>query len=245
MSQARDARHQRERDQRRTRWPILAVGLLFVTLFALTSILERSAPSLPASAPAVAGLPDVVLDAPITCTRAIERAQIDDLARELRSEGRITSAMVFACPRLFDGRAVVYIGEVIGDVLVRDGGAWVQVNDDDYALEVGPFGAHRDQRGFNSGLAVWLPDGLHEQLGAPGRHGRRGDVISVSGVLRRADPADGGGITVRAAELEILAPAVTTEEPIHRDLALVATLAAAVALATTVWARVRRRRDQV
>lgn len=245
MSQARDARHQRERDQRRTRWPILAVGLLLLALFTLTSALERSAPSLPSSAPAVAGLPDVVLDAPITCTRAIERAQIDDLARELRSEGRITSAMVFACPRLFDRRAVVYIGEVIGDVLVRDGGAWVQVNDDDYALEVGPFGAHRDQRGFNSGLAVWLPDGLHEQLGAPGRHGRRGDVISVSGVLRRADPADSGGITVRAAELEILAPAVTTEEPIHRDLALVATLAAAVALATTVWARVRRRRDQV
>ena len=245
MSQPREARHQRERDRRRTRWPILAVTLLLAALLALTSTLERSAPTLPRSAPAVTGLPDLLLEAPITCTRAIERAQIEELARELQSEGRITSTMVFACPRLFDRREVVYVGEVVGDVLARDGGAWVQVNDDAYALEVGPFGAHREQRGVSSGLAVWLPDGLHEQLGVPGRHGRRGDVIRVSGVLRRADPADGGGITVRATELEILAPAVTTEEPFHRDLALVATLAAAVALATTVWARARRRRDQV
>jgi hypothetical protein len=245
MSQPRDARHQRERDQRRTRWPLLTVGLVLIGLFALTSTLERSAPSLSSSAPLVAGLPDVVLEAPITCTRAIERAQIDGLARELRSEGRITSAMVFACPRLFDRRPVVYVGEIVGDVLVRDGGAWVQVNDDAYALEVGPFGAHREQRGFSSGLAVWLPDGLHEQLGAPGRHGRRGDVVLVRGILRRADPADGGGITVRATELEVLAAAVEVEEPLHADLAVAATVAALLAVATTLWARTRRRRNTV
>jgi len=253
MSDRRDARQDargnarslRARDQRRTRWPLLAVFVVLAGLFALTSTLERSAPARSSSAPAVVDLPELVLDAPIPCTRAIERAQIDGLARELRSDGRITSEMVFACPRLFDRRAVVFVGEIVGDVLARDGGAWAQVNDDAYALEVGPFGAHRERRGASTGLAVWLPDGLHEPLSAPGRHGRRGDVVQISGVLRRVDPADGGGITIRATELTILAPAVDIEEPLHRDLALAAALAAALALTTTVWARARRRRDEV
>jgi hypothetical protein len=227
-------------EERRTRWPLLAVALLLGLLLALTSALARSAPVAPLDArgmPTLAGLPAPLLDDPVRCSRADERAGLDELRRQIRPDGRLTSDIVHACPRLLDGRDVVYYGEVVGDVLRRPGGAWVRVNDDAYALASGPFGPHRDALGFNTGLAVWLPDGQHEQLGAPGRHGRRGDVVRVEGVLLRADPSDGGGITVRATDLEILAASVAVDEPLHRPLIVTASLAALLALGSWGWDR--------
>jgi len=229
---------------RRTRWPLLAVVVVLGLLLALTSALARSAPVAPLDAravPALIDLPGPVLDEPVRCSRADERAGIEDLRRQVRTDGRLTSDIVHACPRLLDGRQVVYFGEVVGDVLRRSGGAWARVNDDAYALETGPLGPHRDTRGFNTGLAVWLPDGLHEQLGAPGRHGRRGDVVRIEGVLRRADPADGGGITVRADRLEILAPSAPVSEPLHLPLVLAAGAAALMVLGSWGWDRRRSR----
>jgi hypothetical protein len=235
----------RARDQRRVRWPLLAVAVVLGLLLALTGALERGAPSLPSSAPIVEGLPEPLLGEPVRCTRSDERASLEDVRSGLRADGRVTSAIVYACPRLLAGRDVVYVGEIVGDVLRRDGGAWVQMNDDAYALELGPFGAHRETRGFSSGLAVWLPDGLHEQLGAPGRHGRRGDVVRVEGTLLRADPSDGGGITVRAATLEVLAPSTAVVEPLNVPLVVSATATALLACLSWGWARLRARRRAV
>jgi hypothetical protein len=238
----RDGERMRARDRRRVRWPVLLVLAVLAALLTLTSTLERAAPRAPSSAPGVTDLPAPLLDEPVRCTRTDERARIDELRRELRPDGRLTSEIATACPRLLDRRAVVYIGEVVGDVLRRDGGAWVQVNDDAYALEVGPFGAHRERLGSSAGLAVWLPDGLHEQLGAPGRHGRRGDIVRIEGVLWRADPGDGGGMSVRADTLTVLERSVATAEPVDRVLVGAALSAALLALAAWAWAR---RRAQV
>ncbi len=231
-------------EQHRTRWPLLAVLVLLGLLFFTTTSLERSAPVAPLAdraIPQLDGLQEPLLDEPLRCSRADERAGIAELREQVRPEGRLTSSIVHACPRLLDGRDVTYIGEVVGDVLRRPGGAWVLVNDDAYALEVGPIGPHRDQRGFNSGLAVWLPDGQHEQLGAPGRHGRRGDVVRIEGVLHRADTADGGGITVRATQLEVLAPSTPVNEPLNLPLVIAAAVAALAALGAWGWDRHRSR----
>jgi hypothetical protein len=225
----------------RTRWPILAtVGLLAAMLVGVI-VLEAAAPALDRSAPAVTGLPAPVLGDVATCTRADDRESLLELRLQFDPEGRITSEAVYACPRLFDGLEVRFVGEVVGDVLARDGGAWVLVNDDAYALEVGPLGAHRGLAGFNSGLSVWLPDGLHERISATGRFGRRGDIILVDGVLLRTDPADGGGITLRASSLEILSPSVATAEPLNRALAFSAAAMMLLALGAILVAR--RERD--
>jgi hypothetical protein len=231
-------------EQRRTRWPLLAVLVLLGLLLALTTSLERSAPLAPLAdraMPEIEALPGPLLEEPLRCSRNVGRADIEDLRAQLQPEGRLTSDIVHACPRMLDGRDVTYIGEVVGDVLRRPGGAWVLVNDDAYALEVGPLGPHREQRGFNTGLAVWLPDGQHEQLGAPGRHGRRGDVVRIEGVLLRADPADGGGITIRSARIEVLAPSAPVVEPLNVPLVIAAVAAALAALGAWVWDRRRSR----
>jgi hypothetical protein len=236
-----DGEQMRERDRRHVRWPVLAVITVLGLLLVLTTALERAAPLAAPLAPPISDLPLPVLDHPQRCSRVEDDRWVEELRNELRPDGRLTSAIATACPRLLDGLPVVYFGEVVGDVLRRDGGAWVQVNDDAYALDVGPFGSHRIQQGYSSGLAVWLPDGLHEGLGEPGRHGRRGDVVRIEGVLLRADPRDGGGMTVRASTLAVVAPSRAVPEPLNRPLVVAAAVAATVALASWVWARRRAR----
>lgn len=167
-------------------------------------------------------------DAPAT-TRAIE---------EVDPVGLVHSSEVMECPAAFDGHVVVYIGEVVGDVLRRSGGAWLLVNDDAYALDVGPLGGHNQFSGGNSGLSVWLPDPLPEL--EPGRPDRRGTVIRVQGVIRRADPDDGGGLTLRAISADstsILADAMTIERPVHWPQVGLAAILAVVAVALVVAER--------
>jgi hypothetical protein len=166
------------------------------------------------------------------------------LDRPVETVGRrVTSELVVSCPTRFDGRQVTYVGEVVGDLLVRDGGAWGLVNDDDYALEVGPLPGHHDRRGTNRGLAVWLPDPLPAQLTGLGRPGVWGDVIEVNGTVRRADPDDGGGLTLRADQLTVRQPARPVDDPLRTPqlvLAVVSTLAAIGAGAVRYRATVRR-----
>ena len=189
----------------------------------------------------VEGLPPLGNPTAGDCRRGADDRAAQALRAAFTAYGRIQSSQVFACPTAYDGLRVRFAGELIGEPLPRRGGVWVQVNDDDYALRVGPVAAHDELRGFNSGLAVWLPDGLHEGLTGFGRSGLRGEVILVGGQLVRADPADGGGTTLRADHLEVLAPAVAVEPPLYLVQAVVAAVLALVALGLAVRAWVVRR----
>lgn len=233
-----------QRRRQRTRGALLVSVLLVTAVLTGTGLLERHRPVVDTAELVVTGLPPHSASAanPRTCLRGVEDLGIEDIRAELRPGERISSDQIFACPQAFDGLDIVFAGEAIGDVLPRRGGAWVQVNDDAYALEVGPLGRHDDRRGPNSGLSVWLPDGLHEQLSGLGGPERRGDVVLLTGTLRRADPEDGGGTTLRAEELTVLADSVALDEPLHLPQAIVAALLAAGTVGLLVWShRVRNR----
>lgn len=162
----------------------------------------------------------------------------EELEDAVQPQGRVTSGEIVECPDLFDGRPVEYVGEIVGDVLHRDGGAWVLMNDDAYALETGPLPAHRDRRGYNSGLSVWLAGDVAALADEPGRADRRGDVLRVEGVVHRVDPADGGGLTIRAFSGEVLAEAVAVDRPVNTGQVVVAVVLAA--LAAGLWLAQRR-----
>lgn len=180
----------------------------------------------------------------VTCERTLPDAPSRPVNREdITPVGRVKSSAIYECPDLFDGHVVVYIGEVVGDVLRRDGGAWVLMNDDAYALEVGPLQGHREFRGANSGLSVWLPDRLLELVEQPGGPDVRGDVLRLRGIVLRSDPADGGGLTFRAIDGRRIADAVDVDDPLNRPQALAAVLLALAAIGVTVAERnVARRR---
>jgi hypothetical protein len=199
---------------------LLVPLLLVVVVLAGLELLARTAPHDPPTrdqdlTPLLA--PVAVPDDP-GCTRAGHDPDDDVPARMASSVGpdqRVASATVRSCPLAFDGLQLRYAGELVGDLLRREGGAWVLVNDDAYALEVGPLTTHRDGRGTNSGLTVWLPDDLVELVTGLGRPGHRGDVVELTGTVVRTDPTDGGGLTLRATAMDVLAPAVPVTEPLH------------------------------
>jgi hypothetical protein len=176
---------------------------------------------------------------PVRCERT-DPASVTRAAPSV-TEGRVSSALVLACPEAYDGLRVRYVGELIGDVLHRDGGAWVLVNDDDYALEVGPLPGHRDLRGTNTGLTVWFPDPLLDVVTGLGRPNLRGDVVEVTGVVVRADPTDGEGLALRADALRLVAPARAVHEPL--DLPQLWFALGASLLAAGLWI-VRRRAER-
>jgi hypothetical protein len=230
------------RRRQRTRGPLIG-SLLALTLMVVGVVwLESIAPEAELEDRRVSGVPPLATQDVRSCTRPAGT----DIAAEIRLEipdgGRISSAQVYACPAAFDLLDVTFVGELIGDIITRDGGAWVQVNDDDYALEVGPLLGHREQRGFNTGLSVFLPEELLTDVTGVGRAEVRGDVVELRGRLLRTDAEDGGGITLRAHELEVLAPSERFPAPFHGVQAIVAAVLALLAIASGVWARSTRQR---
>lgn len=222
--------------------PLVAVVVLFAGLQAFHS---ATAPSVAAGpSPAVTTeLPPVLGETP-RCQRDRTGSDVGGAAAGLPAiaEGvRVTSGQVLDCPVAFDGRRITFVGELVGDLLARDGGAWVLVNDDDYALVLGPLPAHRERRGTNSGLSVWLPDRFHDQVTGLGRPGQRGDLVRIEGVVRRSDPSDGGGLSLRAEQLQVLSPAASVDEPLN--LAQVWLAVGALGLAGGLWSGRRLRSD--
>lgn len=223
---------------------VLATAAAVLLLAVLIAQLRATAPHEPAEflAPAAPTPDDPRL---LTCERSLaDRPTTPEgaSAGEVEPVGRISSSQVLECPQAFDGAFVTYVGEVVGDVLRRRGGAWVLMNDDAYALEVGPLPAHTELRGYNSGLAVWLDGDLADLADQPGGPRWRGDVLEVRGRLHRSDPADGGGLTLRASSGEVLVEAQRARVPLRTGQAVAAVVLAAIAVAVVVAERRAARR---
>lgn len=123
----------------------------------------------------------------------------------------VTSSALYDCPQSFDGAVVRYRGEVIGAVLRRSTGAWLTLNDDVYATTAGPLPAHRDYRGGNAGIGVFVPHDLADEVTHVGGPKKRGDIIEVTGTFHRVDETTGEVAIVRATTGE-----VTPGEPLRR-----------------------------
>jgi len=186
-----------------------------------------------AALPAITGLAPAVEPGP-ACVARGPAPLPDDAGPVVPPGSRVTAVAVLSCPAAFDGVTVTYVGEVVGDVLQRDGGAWVLVNDDPYALETGPLPAHGSLAGTNTGLPVWLPEELLAGLGEPGRPGRRGDVVELTGRVVRVDRDDAGGTTLRAESLRIVAAGEPVGEPLDVPRLVLALVLVGSALAVRV-----------
>lgn len=157
----------------------------------------------------------------------------------------ITSADLLDCPETYDRALVSFQGEVVGQPLRRERGAWVALNDDAYAQELGPLPSHRQYRGGNEGLAVLLPQHVADRIGAVGGPGRRGDLVTVTGVFHRVDPDSGSTAVIRARHGDIVGPGgaiAKAEMPVReRVAALLALLAIGLIAAERVHAARWRR----
>lgn len=155
----------------------------------------------------------------------------------------VSSNDLYACPQVFDHQRVRYEGEVIGAVLRRSDGAWVQLNDDAYAADLGPLPAHREFRGGNSGVGVHLPEDLADEIESVGGPSTTGDVLAVTGVSYQSDPDSGEAAVIRASGATVTArgePISHAALPDRRIAGIVlALLAAGLVVAGRVVARRR------
>lgn len=96
----------------------------------------------------------------------------------------VSSAELINRAKEYDGRMISYEGEVIGDIMVRGGYAWLNVND-----------------GANA-IGVWLDSALLKDVSSGGSYKTKGDIIEVSGVFRRACKEHGGDLDIHAQALQ-------------------------------------------
>jgi hypothetical protein len=153
----------------------------------------------------------------------------------------VGAAELIECPDTFDGATVRYQGEAVRAVLPRGARAWLQLNDDHYALELGPLHEHRTAVGGNSGIAVSVPAAVADGVTHVGDARHRGDVLAVVGVFRRADPDDGGGPTIQAGSARIVRPGAHTVRAVSRPRMITAGVLSAAAFAAAMIVRLRSR----
>ena len=163
-------------------------------------------------------------------------------ARERSATPRVLvvdSSSLIACPDSFDGRTVQFTGEAVGAVLTRGDRAWAQLNDDPYALSLGPLPEHRQSVGGNAGVAVNLPAAAARAITSVGGAQRRGDVMTVTGVFRSAARDDGEGPGILVDAVRDLRPGGPVTAPRSTRRTVVAMVLAVITLGVA-W---RRRRD--
>jgi len=118
----------------------------------------------------------------------------------------ISSNELISNAKNYDGKPVVYTGEVIGDVMLRKENAWVNVNDGDNAV------------------GVWMSAASAKEINYMGSHKSFGDKIEVTGIFHRACPEHGGDLDIHASDVRKTENGRMISEKIDpgkRDLSLI------------------------
>jgi hypothetical protein len=230
-----------------SRWKVLAGFVVLVGavagIVAVTEALRYPHPT-GSAVTAPGGRPEPVSDPriPVACDAPLPREGLSRVGGETEPEpATVTSSQLYDCPQQYDGTRVRYRGEVVGAVLRRSGGAWVHLNDDVYADTIGPLPSHRDFRGGNAGVGVFVSAEMANSISAVGGPTMRGDVLEVVGTFHRVDTS--GEVAIIRAAGATRTPGKPLERPslpVRRVVAIV--LAVLTALVVIVERRATRDR---
>jgi hypothetical protein len=92
----------------------------------------------------------------------------------------VSSTELINNAKSYDGKTVVYEGEVIGDIMRRGDYAWVNVND-----------------GKNA-IGIWIKFSLAGEIGYTGSYKSIGDGVEITGIFHRVCPEHGGDLDIHA-----------------------------------------------
>jgi len=109
-------------------------------------------------------------------------------AQNVSSTGLINNA------REYDGKSVVYAGEVVGDIMVRGDFVWINVNDGENAI------------------GVWLNKELAGEIQFAGSYHNKGDRLEISGVFQRSCIQHGGDLDIHAQSIRKISPGGPVKE---------------------------------
>lgn len=98
----------------------------------------------------------------------------------------VSSEELFKEAEKYDGKTVIYRGEVIGDIMVREEFAWLNV---------------RDKSGA---IGVFCPKRMVGEIKYIGGYGFTGDTVSVRGTFHRSCPEHGGDTDIHAEKIGVI-----------------------------------------
>ncbi len=127
----------------------------------------------------------------------------------------------------WNGKAITFHGEAIGEVMVRGDYAWIHLNDDAYMVENIEEGAKLG--GYNSGMAVWVPSALTKQIDTYGDYQHEGSIVSIAGVFNGACKQHGGDMDIHATSLRVLAAGHVVVDPVRPWKVVLAVVLASIA----------------
>jgi len=96
----------------------------------------------------------------------------------------ISSSELIKNAKDYDGKTVLYGGEVIGDIMRRGDFAWINVNDGQNAI------------------GVWIDASMLKEITYTGSYRSKGDVVDIAGEFHRACPEHGGDLDIHARALQ-------------------------------------------
>jgi len=109
----------------------------------------------------------------------------------------ISSTELINKAKEYDGKTVVYVGEAIGDVMVRGDFVWVNLNDGENAI------------------GIWLDKELAKEIKYTGSYQAKGDRLEIAGVFHRSCIQHGGDMDIHAQNLRKISPGELVKEKLH------------------------------
>ena len=128
---------------------------------------------------------------------------------------RLSSGELIENAKKYEGREVIYRGEVVGDIMKRGEFAWVHINDDPYSSLSIPAGGKPS--GYNSGQSIWLPYELAKKISFTGSYNFQGDLVEVRGRFNAVCPKHGGEMDIHATYLRVLKRGHPIKKEISRE----------------------------
>jgi len=96
----------------------------------------------------------------------------------------------------YDGKMVVFEGEIIGEIMRRGNYSWININD-----------------GANA-IGIYIPTSETAKIKFAGKHNVKGDIIRVEGILNARCQEHGGDLDIHADKIEIVKKGYVLEEKI-------------------------------
>jgi hypothetical protein len=140
-----------------------------------------------------------------------------------------TSTQLVDKPKQYNGTTVTFAGEAIGEVMARGDYAWIHLNDDPYEAANVEEGAKL--KGYNSGMAIWIPTALTKTIDTYGDYKHEGSIVQITGTFNAACKEHGGDMDIHATTLTVIRAGHVVADPVA---GWKAALAAGLALAAGV-----------
>jgi len=110
----------------------------------------------------------------------------------------VSSGELINNPSRYDGKTIVYGGEIIGDIMKRGGYAWINVSD-------------------GNAIGVWVPLDLLKEINFSGNYKAAGDNIEIVGIFNAACKLHGGDLDIHAQAIRKISPGGPREEKVNTE----------------------------